>query len=218
MGIFSLIISLLGCIVGFFLLKTALKMDAYEGFKKVRSIITSATTVCVCLLILGMSVDAILHRHELLYHAPKPEYIHATVSIDEAATEDTSVLYVFRDDLHYQMTPDEVNALFGAPQKDDRTSASHILTYTTAAYTLNGVAADQIIVLFDEYDRIRSVKWSCETPDEELYFALLDHLTAILGEPERQDYSPEGSWTATWPGFYLECNSYRVAFARQFRS
>lgn len=218
MGIFSLILSVLALLVSVFLLKASMQKVYATGLEKFKTIFFQAMLFCAGLVMCSFSVDAICDKYQLLHYAPDPEYLYATVTIDDTVTEDTSILYVFRDDVHYQMTTDDVKTQFGSAYTTSESSSYYAMTYSTSAYTLNGIASDKIIVFFDGYDRIEFVKWCREGQDEALYHQLLAYLTEILGEPQAQEYAGEGEWIARWPGFYLECNSYRVAFARQFRS
>lgn len=206
----TLTIGILGCIFCFFWIK-----NPQDNKDRNRGILSMAGSV----VMLAIGVYLISFYNDILLFRRTPEAINATIDIDEAIVEESSILYVFRDHINGDTISDDVERLFGHLYTEDSSPGSYSMRYSTSKYTLNGVEGDYIFAYFNRSGpkgNIRSIAWQYEKEDIQLYNDLLDYLSLMLGDPKKQDTSSMETVTADWAGFHLECNDYRVSFSREF--
>lgn len=204
-----LIIAIFLCIIGIFWVKNA--HDKEERSKKDK--ILEVIVICGCVFLLAISICLIAFNMKT---KTNPD---ATPKLDDSVVEESSILNFFDDYIDSKTSPDDLRKLLGDSCTEDALYSSYFMRYPTSQYTLNGVACDDILAVFDldvENGKILFITWQYDQPDVELYNELLDYISLVLGDPESQDTSYTGSLSAQWPGYSLECDEYRVSFSRDF--
>lgn len=198
------IFTIIMCIIGIFR-----AIEAHREKKRGKEILA----ICGCILLLALGLCSIAFDMKAKINTD------ATINIDDSLVEESSVLYFFDNYIDGEITSGDIKKLLGDSCIENTVSSTYIMRYPTSKYTLNHVASDYITAAFDRNglnEKIFSIAWQYEEPDVELYNALLDYLSSVLGEPDKKATSSTGSSYAKWPGFSLECDRNRVSFIRGF--